>query len=345
MPGRAPRQTPRREGRSVETPATRGPVSHPNIRTAPDGATCRSNYQTAAGAKDTLSRQVSATREPLLAYYAYVDSLQILSVPEIADHALTHLRAAAANPRQVVPFTPKPYGYRGGLRVHQPTDKLLQLLVELVPGHIANRVDFSLELETASQRDADYVRCQLQHTVTLPWHGLRTTTTSGDVDFYALPWRRRNIATYADQPLKATGGPGAYLDFRYYGADVCRDLGVRSAGDLIGRDPYPFVRKFRFSRILMKRVDKWVEQEAGRLASHYRNYGKQPPPAYSTYPVLLQRIRRMVLAYCGDEELPTWSDLPNLAAQDLIDATRPFRNVAVHLPSSALLDGLPAPMR
>jgi hypothetical protein len=62
---------------------------------------------------------------------------------------------------------------------------------------------------------------------------------------------RINIVAYPDRLSKVTGEPCVHIEARLHGAPVLRDLGIRSADDLIGFDHHAFWRE----RLLLFELD------------------------------------------------------------------------------------------
>jgi hypothetical protein len=195
-------------------------------------------------------------------------------------------------------------------------------------------------LRTRTHADANTLRNELRLIITQRWRGRRTTAAVGETLYWAQRDTRRNIAMYADRSPR----PRLHVEFRYRGARSCQQRGINHAQDLVALDPYKvLLQDFCLSALNPKRVNKLVEQEARRLADHYRAGRTRLLPCFCLPDLVRRRLQRMVLTLISDdEELPDWADLVELPVQEVLDAAYFLhdRYATVRLPGACLLTGV-----
>jgi hypothetical protein len=165
---------------------------------------------------------------------------------------------------------------RYGVLLQQPNERSVQFLSALEPGHRVYRVDCALDFTTKTRQNAVDLQHAISSHLTMPWRGTRESHHVEGTYYFAKSWQRRNIAFYSDRTSKVIDAPACHMEFRWFGIDVCRSIGVNTLLDLQALDPLPHMERqsrlskldwHRFERCLDNAVRKMMRIRAARTGS------------------------------------------------------------------------------
>lgn len=129
--------------------------------------------------------------------------------------------------------------------------------------------------------------------------------------------------------------PESHIEFRFFGAKVCKGLGLASIADLLDFEPNAHVhRQFRLSDINWRKADRKIEEDA---SFYMRRYGGSRIYRADRKAMVTRQIDR-VRRFVGDNyNTPNWADREEFPVQVCMDALPVLRKCAVHLPMNCLI--------
>jgi hypothetical protein len=204
--------------------------------------------------------------------YIFVDTIDLLFEDWIEPFArleLTHIVGS----RLIITKSRAKGAMR--LRLHRPTVETINFIIQKCPPHIVSRVDYAYDFIVASTSVAREMQELFKKHLIMLWHGEKKLSEFSATTYYAETWKRRNIVLYSDKPSKITGEAALHLEFRWFGAESCRNIGVRYINRILEYAPIQTIcRQSKFGCLNWRTFEK----KLGRLAeSRLRNHRSRGP--------------------------------------------------------------------
>lgn len=261
----------------------------------------------------------------------YLDTVQILTAKPLSSAQLALVRTANA-PGAVVMMKSKRPGYFL-VRMHQPSRGSANVLSAFAPDHIISRADFALDLSVEHFFGARRLHFFLSRYLRQTWHGNRKIVSEQNTLYFDKAWNRRNIVMYASRPSKITGTACAHVEFRFYGARICKRNGLRTLTDLRKFDAISLLQKsFRLSAVVPSLVDKRINSTAGTATLIHNRKNASSPLTRSQMGHIIRRMLARLL-----ETAP--GDIMRAPIQRWFEYHRKFvRRAVVDAPRDALVN-------
>jgi hypothetical protein len=288
--------------------------------------------------RQRLLERVEAAASLVLEWGAYVDTVEVILKYELTDSQMGKLRFL--NIGRIERHDTFVHSYACRLEIQRPSQSVIFYLSKIAKDHILSRADIALDGITRSRDDAEAVLQFCFRHGTQRYRARRLLDVyeglEGNTVYYSPPWRRRGIALYCDRPSKLNGASAAHIEFRFYGSDVCRALGLDSVDDLLDFNADPCIRRqLRLSDINWHRADRRLEKEAGwymqnRRPSWWRSTDRD---AFVSW-----QIDRIIKYVSNDYGTADWADRDEFPTQLCLDAL-PFAmgKCAIHLPLNHMI--------
>lgn len=222
--------------------------------------------------KNTLINTIEASLIGVTEKILYIDTIEIF-LPEEAPRFILR-KARQINYEKLISRKGKHGGFI--LSVHQPTLSCITFLATEFPEHHVCRIDCALDLLSQTSSRAVEMQRVLQHFVIMPWRGRRVSHTHHITLYLSSAWHGRNIIIYSDRPSKIRREPTCHMEFRWYGAQMCQSIGIRSLNDFSIFNPLPAMERHsrlgKLNWVLFKR--SFVEYAGQRMlkAKHYPGF-------------------------------------------------------------------------
>jgi len=291
--------------------------------------------KTIAEHKREFTKLVGTALSLVTARFVYVDTVQVLLRHTLSQAEARELQQMYGG--KIPMERSRCFAYPFRLRLQQPSVESLKYLARIVPDHLVNRFDIPLDLIVPDVEAARGVQEFLRKHITQKWRGRRRLRVVQGTDYWAAPWKRRNLALYSNLPSKVCGNPAAHLEFRFYSAAVCRSYEVSQLKELLNFDPFRVIsRNVRLSSLIVERVEENLDELTGQtMLRNNRRRGRMRTNR--------DMIRESVHNWCarlvqeGDRKP---SSLNDARVQSCIDFLPKYMSRAlIHLPPELLLMG------
>ncbi|MCH7935948.1 MAG: hypothetical protein IH994_02510 [Proteobacteria bacterium] len=161
------------------------------------------------------------------------------------------------------------------IRIPQPTDHDLRVILEFAPSHAINRIDPASDIITDTQVTAyQLAKLMNDHALMKYRRSQRRNEYKTTIYFNARKQSARNLTIYADKPSRFTGEPGAHFEPRIKSKAACKRNGGESVGDNLEIADRSFLsdlqkKQVTFCYIDKEELDRAFKREAREIAKDF----------------------------------------------------------------------------